>query len=373
MADGDYLPRVAALEAIAQRWPTHPDALPLLRTFGTNDRSEQVRRAAIEQLASGWPTDPDALPFLREAASNDHESGAAGRGSRDRGLIIGDPNQLQHITQLSERDETEHWQRVALTPEWLRERRLGFASYSAYHAFAAAAEQVLWLDEHYRCHPAIAEVANRRFYGGRLTVLTDPARLAVRDGAPINWVEVTGKAERPPGGSCHNVNETRRVVELVGELDASLTPSASLGVVTPLAAQRTPLRRLMAAAALSRSVDVGTVHTFQGDERDIIVISPVATPEIKPQTASWLLGQKNLWNVAVTRARSRVYAVGDRRFWERRDGVVSDLLRGGEGGEELAHSTEVSAENDSAPASLPRSPRTRRRGSDGPGDRRLPL
>ena len=58
---------------------------------------------------------------------------------------------------------------------------------------------------------------------------------------------------------------------------------------------------------------VDTVHGFQGDERDVIFFSPVVSLGIGESTLRFLKNHGNLFNVAITRARSELVVVGDRQ------------------------------------------------------------
>jgi len=59
-----------------------------------------------------------------------------------------------------------------LPANW-RRKRLAATKLGLRHGARAADEPALLLDEHYRCHPHIAEAASTLFYRGRWTVLTD--------------------------------------------------------------------------------------------------------------------------------------------------------------------------------------------------------
>lgn len=123
----------------------------------------------------------------------------------------------------------------------MERHQLDYIRHSAFHAAAAAfGEPPLLLDEHFRCHPEIVAVPNRWFYADRLTVLTDPRRLKrASECRPLTWVDVDdGTPERPAGGSWCNQAEVDRVVEEVDRLRRALPDSATIGVVTPFAAQR---------------------------------------------------------------------------------------------------------------------------------------
>jgi len=107
-------------------------------------------------------------------------------------------------------------------------------------------------------------------------------------------------------------------------------PDALVGVVTPLAAQSRAIERALKQQRLSSErVLLGTVHRFQGGERDIMIVSPVGSRGITPRTQRWLVGQTNLWNVAITRARSSLVVVGDQGWWSAQHSLLTELLTSG--------------------------------------------
>ncbi len=54
-----------------------------------------------------------------------------------------------------------------------------------------------------------------------------------------------------------------------------------------------------------------TVHKFQGDEKDLIIFSPVISNGVQDQTLGFLRRNGNLFNVAISRARAMLLVVGD--------------------------------------------------------------
>jgi len=217
-----------------------------------------------------------------------------------RVLIIGDPMQLTHITTCTAAQNGASRRVAGLGTAFLERFHLDFIRHSAFHAAAAAFGEPLMLDEHFRCHPEIIALPNRLFYGERLTVLTDPMALA-RAGnlARLRWIDVAGSPIRPGGGSWYNQKEVEQVREVVAYLRKHLPEDATIGVVTPFAAQKERLARALAET----EARVGTVHTFQGGECDAMVLSLVGGPEMFNGTVDWLERSANLWNVAITRAR----------------------------------------------------------------------
>ncbi|MCG8964989.1 AAA domain-containing protein [Streptomyces sp. CL12-4] len=249
-----------------------------------------------------------------------------------RALIIGDPMQLGHIPGVSPQQERQARTRAGLSAAQLEHHRLTYHVHSSYHAAEQHGEGALLLDEHYRCHPRIADVVNGHCYGGRLRVLTDVRRqvpahdpVGAADPAPVlGWVDVpsSSSARGGDGRSWRNAAEAETVRLVVDALLAGLPPHATVGVVTPFRAQKETLARIWRD---DDRVRVGTVHTFQGGQRDVMVLSPVAAPNTPPRTTHWVASQVNLWNVAVTRAKSQLITVGGLAFWQEQSGLPALL------------------------------------------------
>lgn len=242
-----------------------------------------------------------------------------------RALIIGDVMQLPHIATISPEREATIRRAAELRSTWLEKYRMAFRRHSAFHAGERATGGALLLDEHFRCRPEIAAFANHQFYNGRLTVLTDiRGRPCIPGRRAIIATDVKGRAERPPRGeSWINYDESEKVAEIVRHLLARLPVEATVGVVTPFKAQADTIH---GSLDVDQRLRVGTVHTFQGGERDVMVFSLVAGQGMHERSIAWVDRQLNMWNVAITRARSHLIVVGDVELWRRRGGVGAALL-----------------------------------------------
>lgn len=108
-------------------------------------------------------------------------------------------------------------------------------------------------------------------------------------------------------------------------------------MVTPFRAQKEALARMWRD---DDRVRVGTVYTFQGGQRDVMVLSPVAAPDTRPRTTHWVASQANLWNVAVTQAKSQLITVSGLAFWQEQSGLPALLA---------ARSAPLGAGEDGAP------------------------
>ena len=82
-------------------------------------------------------------------------------------------------------------------------------------------------------------------------------------------------------------------------------------------------------------ITVGTTHRFQGDEKDIIIFSPAISQGIKQTTLNWIHTTSQLLNVAITRARSVLIIVGDKKKCNEAGGFLKSLLEHAESRKEL--------------------------------------
>ena len=229
-------------------------------------------------------------------------------------LVVGDPNQLPPIVQVGRKTVNSIADLSDMKPILAENSGIDFLEGSAYFGFekSIGIEKVILLNEHYRCHPKIARWFNQAFYGSSLTVMTDISQMQ-NDFRGISWIDVNGTASRP--SSQRSWINAAEITEALNIIRMSISNGLSIGVVSPFSAQ---------AAAISRAVEsefsaeqlaevdftAGTAHRFQGDERDIIIFSSCVAPGINEQAAKWVEKERNLINVAVSRARQQLVVLG---------------------------------------------------------------
>ena len=241
-----------------------------------------------------------------------------------RAVIIGDPLQLKHVSTLAPQQD-----RLMLAAHGLAEGHAAWA-YSVNSLFDLARswcryEDLVNLRDHHRSHRDIIGFSNRHFYRGALRIATDherlkrPAAEGEALGPAVRWRDLKGKVLRPPTGGALNGPEADAVVGEVRKLVVDRGYNGAIGVVTPFRAQANRIRTLVhqdrelthRLSALQFVVD--TVHGFQGDERDVIFFSPVVSVGATENMLRFLKTHGNLFNVAITRARSELVVVGDRQ------------------------------------------------------------
>ena len=74
--------------------------------------------------------------------------------------------------------------------------------------------------------------------------------------------------------------------------------------------------------------NIGTVHTFQGKEASTVILC-LAASDVRNKNGgiTWVNSKPNLINVAVTRAKSHFFVIGDQKDWAK--GILSSDLQSG--------------------------------------------
>ncbi|KPI97309.1 Helicase SEN1 [Papilio xuthus] len=132
---------------------------------------------------------------------------------------------------------------------------------------------VVLLNEQYRMHPEIADYPNRAFYGGQIKTMTN-SRVDLN--IPPYCIVNIPSGDKGQGPSGVNEMEAWGVARLGVALQAELrTRALSLAVITPYSAQRDIIKNYITAlqGTCDSQVEVNTVDSFQGQERDVVVVS----------------------------------------------------------------------------------------------------
>ncbi len=231
-----------------------------------------------------------------------------------RAVIVGDPRQLRHISFLARQrqeriaDEAGIGRAAAALYDYRDKSILDAVS-----EVLPSQEQVTLLDEHFRSAPPIIEFSNREFYGGRLKVMQQRPTPAAADAVAYRRVD----GRRDAAGVNREEAEAlvAELLELLareGERPAALRHT--FGVLSPFRAQvdhlTERLREAVSEAQLAaHDLRVGTPYAFQGEERDVMLLSLAVDADSHP-TAFRFLCRPDVFNVAITRARSRQLVFG---------------------------------------------------------------
>ncbi|MBD2846628.1 hypothetical protein IDH44_15620 [Paenibacillus sp. IB182496] len=225
-----------------------------------------------------------------------------------RAVIVGDPEQLEPVRtftkNLIEHSEVDEARQE--TTCVLRNSAQDYADRGGiYYERMGEKQKGVILNEHRRCEATIMAFSNRYVYESVLRLMR-PDDQDKPFGANLVGFDIRGLKEGQAHRNTAEVAACRTIVDmLVQQFGAEI--KREIGIITPFAAQAKLLRSSLPG------IEAGTVHTFQGREKRIILLSTVIDG-IHPRNAglSGVVGNKpNMLNVALSRAKDQFILVGN--------------------------------------------------------------
>lgn len=175
----------------------------------------------------------------------------------------------------------------------------------------------------YRMNDEIMRFSSERFYGGMLQSAPEVKYRSILDfDTPIEWINTEGLDcnEEFIGENYGRINKSEAelsIEQLKGYItkigrERFLDERIDVGMISPYKAQVQYLRRLVRNDAFFKpyrqAITINTVDGFQGQERDVILISLVRANE---EGQIGFLNDLRRMNVAITRARMKLIILGD--------------------------------------------------------------
>ena len=244
-----------------------------------------------------------------------------------KAVVVGDDKQLPHLSFLEKAKEQSFLSQYGITDRYQLMWR--FRTNSMFDLANYYSMHPVLLDEHFRSLPPIINYSNKEFYGGRIKVMrrNDNSKKVLE-----TVVVPDGKVDFD---ATRNLPEIEALVKRLHEIvveDERKNPDnpVSIGIISPFRAQVEQLK-ISVAKVLSEhmmekhQIEIGTAHTFQGDERDIILISWAYANNSFPQSLIFLQ-KPNLFNVAITRARYQMINFISKDPRELPEGILRSYL-----------------------------------------------
>jgi very-short-patch-repair endonuclease len=261
------------------------------------------------------------LTILDEASQCDIASAIPLLYRSKRAAVVGDPHQLKHVSKLSIGKDSLLRRKSELND--LKDQRFSYRETSLYDLFAQTnSVSPYLLRETYRSCADIAEYSNSAFYKGMLRVATNCDDILTPEGTKpgIHWTEVSAPILSAGRSGCVCEEEISSVYELVKTILTENNFRGTVGVVTPFRQQANRLKDRIFEGNIpfdkltSAKVVVDTAHGFQGDERDVMIFSLCAGPDMPRGSLHFISESGNLFNVAVSRARAVLHVIGNREW-----------------------------------------------------------
>ncbi|KAM9859316.1 putative helicase mov-10-B.2 [Aulostomus maculatus] len=247
-------------------------------------------------------------------------------------VLAGDPKQLGPI--LRSPLALQHELGLSLLERLMRFNSLYQKSTASGHFDTRFVTKLL---RNYRSHAAILKIPNELFYEKELQVFADQWQRDTycnwehlpKKGFPVIFHGVMGKDEREANSpSFFNVSEIEvlvdyliKLMETQGKKGLPKLSAKDVGIITPYRKQVEKIRKALKSVSALRGwadlteLKVGTVEEFQGQERNIIMVSTVRSSvnyvKMDKDFNIGFLSNEKRFNVATTRAKSLLIVVGN--------------------------------------------------------------
>ena len=213
-----------------------------------------------------------------------------------KAVLVGDPKQLPPVFSTEERSVIESIENSNLQ------------DYMHINELFEGDNGAVLLDTQYRMSSQIGKLIGDLFYSGKLI---DGRKEEISDA--VNWIDykptkkwpldVEIKSDNP---KIFNLDECKIILQLVNLL-SKLDDVGSIAIIAPYRAQVNKLRTILKNVNLNINVD--TVDGFQGKESDVVIFS--LTRNHGPFR---FLSDERRLNVALSRAKNKIFIVGDVRY-----------------------------------------------------------
>lgn len=246
-------------------------------------------------------------------------------------MIVGDPRQIEPVVttetalikEMITNDVTRPYMKKDLSVQLFAD------SLNPYGTYLKDEAGEVWvgcpLVVHRRCIDPMFSISNELSYDNKMKLQTAPPKdtdICSFIYGNSGWINVEGSEN---GNKDHFVEAQGRVV--LGLLKTKLEKltqgeKLNLFIISPFKSVKDGMKKMIEDSGLCGEYsilktwiedNIGTVHTFQGKGTDEVIFL-MGCDASSAAAVNWV--NKNIVNVAVTRAKYRFYAVGDKELWK---------------------------------------------------------
>ncbi|WP_312645444.1 AAA domain-containing protein [Hydrogenoanaerobacterium sp.] len=227
--------------------------------------------------------------IVDEASQVSVTTGTLAFSCAKKAVVVGDLMQLPNVVDNEMKKRTD-----AIWSSYDISEAYRYSSHSLLLSITELFKEVpkVMLQEHYRCNPKIINFCNQKFYNNQLIILTE-------DNAEISPLVVY---QTVPGNHAREHMNQRQIDVIKNEVIPQqhlCVKNPSIGIVTPYRNQANTLQKEFSETA----VKADTVDKFQGQERDVIILSTV------DNDISDFADDDHRLNVAISRAIKQLIVV----------------------------------------------------------------
>ncbi|MDN3225937.1 AAA domain-containing protein [Kocuria rhizophila] len=314
---GDY-PRKLEREKLRAAWQLFFLVVPLVSsTFASLGRMF----GDVGPEAFGWLLIDEAGQACPQFAV-----GAIWRAQRV--LAVGDPLQLQPVVTIPPKSRRDIAAAYGVSPTWIPPNasvQTLADRISPCGTTLPQGELDMWvsapLKVHRRCDDPMFSLCNRIAYNGIMVDGVPKPRSAGSTSDPfedtgagpaVAWSYWADEAATTPGTHLQ-MGQIKRLERALEYLDGKGVDPSRVIAISPFRDVSNHLRQLVERKKYP-GLQAGTIHTAQGREADVVILVLGGDPA-SPGAKAWAASTVNLVNVAASRAKRRLYVIGDRSEW----------------------------------------------------------
>lgn len=201
-------------------------------------------------------------------------------------------------------------------------------------------EKGLFLSEHRRCYNEIIAYCNELVYKGRLKPCrgngSEDKKYSIKKYPHMGYKNIKVSTSEKKGCSRINKTEAEEIAKWIDrnykviinsyKNNGDIKENEIIAIITPFKAQVEILKNQLGKylGKVSKNISVGTVHTFQGAERKVIILSTVYGDN---DGCFFINHNDSLMNVAVSRAKDVFLVFGSRACLDSKGSSSSAILK----------------------------------------------
>ncbi|WP_156181279.1 DEAD/DEAH box helicase [Halomonas sp. PR-M31] len=274
---------------------------------------------ALKEAEIGWL-------FVDEAGQATPQQAVGALWRAKRAVVVGDPLQIEPVFTVPPElvdtlakgefaDEWYQWSPTVTSVQTVADRANPYGTYQI--------ADDLWVGSplrvHRRCDEPMFGIANAIAYNGKM--LHGNSKLSDGPGNS-RWINVAGQVS----GKHFVLRQAKCVHKILLQYIEREKEPPPVYIISPFKAVASGIRHYLGQHLSGEwfggqnklhswlKERVGTVHTFQGKQEERVILV-LGLSEDNPGAVEWAASKPNLLNVALTRAKKRIYVVGSVDIW----------------------------------------------------------
>ncbi len=246
-------------------------------------------------------------------------------------IVVGDPMQIKPIVSISNELDDSFRKFYGVSKQWspLNESLQTISDRNnIYGAYTNNKENWIGcpLIVHRRCAEPMFSIANKIAYDNLMIYATTPTRTSLTKNFKSSWINVESAMFKNHWSDA----EGQAVITLITKILGQTNDLPLIYIISPFKEVASQMRKKLSQNTRTWDLkqrtnseirswinnSVGTIHTFQGKEAEVVIVLLGGNPN-RYGGIDWASKEPNMLNVALTRAKNLVFVIGNYAIWSK--------------------------------------------------------